>query len=238
MKSRFMLLATLLLAGGSYGVPQYGPPTGAGPGPDGVAEMYTRGPATGPQMNDPAFALRAGVDKLLAFLGAEQNPSGEALAEFLEREIAPYFDFEYMAESAGGRLFEQQDEQDRQAMIEGIKTSFLSKMAEKLGGYQNQQVRYLPPRGSNDGRSAQVSVAVLNPGRYPTRLDFRMYRKDDAWKVYDVAANGQSAIVHYRNELMRQLTERRMQQMRRMRPPMGPRGPLMPPMPYGPRPMG
>jgi len=237
MKSRYMLLATLLAAGGSHGVPHYGPAIGAGPGHGAGPESHMYGSAAGPRMNDPAIALRAGVEKLLAFLRAEQRPSEQALAEFLEREIVPFFDFEYMAESAGGRLFAQQGDQERQAMIEGIKTSFLSKMAEKLGGYQNQQLRYLPPRLGNDGRTAQVSVAVLNPGRYPTRLDFRLYRKDDAWKVYDVAANGQSAIVHYRNELMRQLTERRMQQMRPVRPPMGPGGPLMPPMPYG-GPMG
>jgi phospholipid transport system substrate-binding protein len=237
MKSGFMLLATLLAAGGSHGVPHYGPTFGAGPGPGAGPESYMYGTVVGPQVTDPVLALRAGVDKLLAFLGAEQRPSEQALAEFLEREIVPFFDFEYMAESAGGRLFEQQGDQERQAMIEGIKTSFLSKMAEKLGGYQNQQLRYLPPRPGNDGRTAQVSVAVLNPGGYPTRLDFRLYRTDDAWKVYDVAANGQSAIVHYRNELMRQLTERRMRQMRPVRPPMGPGRPLAPRMPYG-GPMG
>ena len=146
MKSRYMLLATLLAAGGSHGVPHYGPAIGVGPGPGAGPESYRYGSAVGPQVADPAFALRAGVDKLLAFLGVEQRPSEQALAEFLEREIVPYFDFEYMAESAGGRLYEQQGDQERQAMVEGIKTSFLSKMAEKLGGYQNQQLRYLPPR--------------------------------------------------------------------------------------------
>ena len=58
----------------------------------------------------------------------------------------------------------------------------------------------------------------MNPGSYPARLDFRLYRNGDDWLVYDVSANGQSAIVHYRNQLMRDARERRMQQMRR-RPP-------------------
>ncbi|MCB1726202.1 MAG: ABC transporter substrate-binding protein, partial [Gammaproteobacteria bacterium] len=97
-----------------------------------------------------------------------------------------------------------------------------------------QQVRFLPPRAGNDGKTAQVSAAVLNPGSYPARLDFRLYRSGNQWRVYDVAANGQSAIVHYRQQLMRQMQQRRMAQMRHMAPPMQ-RG--MPPGAYGPVPM-
>lgn len=72
---------------------------------------------------------------------------------------------------------------------------------------------------------------MLNPGSYPARLDFRLYRKGDEWLVYDVAANGQSAIVHYRNQLMREMRQQRMQQMRRMTPPPRPQMPhgMLPP---------
>jgi len=238
MKSRYWLLAGVLLAGGVQAIPQYG----QGPGPQVGPGPYMGAPMRGPQMTNPALALRAGMDKLLAFLGAEEKPSAEALASFLDREIAPFFDFKYMTESAGGRLYEELGADEQQAMVEDIKVSFLTKMAEKLGGYDNQQVRFLPPR-SSDGRTAQVSVAVLNPGSYPSRLDFRMYRSDDQWLVYDVSANGHSAIVHYRNQLMRELQERRMAQMRQMVPPMrsmgpmGPMGPRMPPRGFTPLPL-
>ena len=233
MKSPYWLLAGVLLAGSAYALPPYGPGPGVGPGP-----MPFGGPMVNPQMNAPALALRAGIDKLLAFLDSDPKPNADALAAFLDSEIAPFFDFQYMAETAGGRMFERLSDEEQQNVVTDIKQSFLTKMAEKLGGYENQRVRFMPPRGGNDGRTAQVSVAVLNPGSYPARLDFRMYRSGDQWLVYDVAANGQSAIVHYRNQLMRDMRERRMQQMRQMTPPprpMGPGmrpgyGPMMPPM--------
>lgn len=236
MKSHYWLLAGACLAGAAHAMPQYGPGPGPFPGPG--PGPYMTAPAAGTQMANPAVALRAGVDRLMGFLGSEERPSEDALASFLDSEIAPFFDFEYMTESAGGRLYERLDAEEQQAMVRDIKRSFLTKMAEKLGAYDGQQVRFLPPRGGNDGRTAQVSVAVLNPGSYPARLDFRLYRKAGNWLVYDVAANGQSAIVHYRNQLMRQLQERRMQQMRQMAPPVGPMGPGMGPrgMGYGPGP--
>lgn len=211
MKPCYWLLAGAMLAGSVQAMPHYGP----GPGP------YMGRPAVAPQTNNPAVALRAGVDRLLAFLGSENRPSPAALAGFLNNEIAPYFDFEHMAKTAGGRLYERQNEAQQQAIVEEIKRSFLTKMAEKLGGYNQQQVRFMPPRGGTQGRTAQVSAAILNPGRYPSRLEFRLYRSGDQWKVYDVAANGQSAIVHYRRQLMRQMTQQQMQQLRQQRPQMG-----------------
>lgn len=229
MKSGYLLLAGALLAGAAHAVPHYGP--GPGPGP------MMAGAYAAPQAAHPAAALRAGMDKLLAFLGSDPRPGQEALAAFLEQEIAPFFDFQYMAETAGGRLFEQLGSDEQQRMVEDVKRTFLRKMVEKLSAYDQQQVRFLPPRRSNDPRTAQVSVAIMNPGSYPARLDFRLYRSGDAWRVYDVAANGQSAIVHYRQELMRQVQQQRMQQMRAMMPPQGRMGPGMPPRPYGPVPM-
>lgn len=230
MKSPYWLLAGVLLSGSVQAIPHYGPAMGPGMGPS----PYGPGPLAAPQMAAPAVALRSGMDKLLAFLGSEERPSADDLAAFLNTEIAPFFDFEYMTKTAGGRLFENLNDADQQAMVEQIQQSFLGTMAEKLGGYAQQQVRFLPPRGGQGGRTAQVSVAVLNPGSYPARLDFRLYRNGEDWLVYDVSANGQSAIVHYRNQLMRELQERRMQQMRRMQPPGPPMGPGMPPLGYGP----
>lgn len=227
MKSPFWLLAGALLAGSVQAIPHYGPGVGPGMGPG----PYARGPMVSPQLAEPAAVLRAGMDKLLGFLGGDQRPSPEALAAFLDNEIAPFFDFAYMTESAGGRMFERLDEQGQQAMVDKVRQSFLSKMAEKLGGYEQQQVRFLPPRGGNNPRTAQVGVAILNSGRYPSRLDFRLYHNGDEWLVYDVSANGQSAIVHYRNQLMRDAREQRMRQMRNevpsirhMRLPPPPRG--------------
>jgi phospholipid transport system substrate-binding protein len=170
------------------------------------------------------------MDRLLAFLGSEQKPSQEALAQFLNNEIAPFFDFEHMARAAGGRLYERLSEDEQRAMVNDIKRTFLTRMAEKLAAYDEQQVRFMPPRAGNDGRTARVSVAILNPGSYPSRLDFRLYRAGHRWRVFDVAANGQSAIVHYRHQLMRQAQERQMRQMRQMAPPMRPG---MPPGGYG-----
>ena len=90
-------------------------------------------------------------------------------------------------------------------MVARLKAQFLTALTERLSGYEGQQVRFLPMRRNRDGRTAEAGIAVLNPGRYPARIDFRFYRARQGWKVYDVSANGQSAVAHYRREFRRMM---------------------------------
>lgn len=164
MKSAHWVLAGMLLGSVVHAIPQYGP--GMGPGPYGQARMAPQAMAT------PAVALRNGMDRLQAFLGGDNQPSAEELAAFLEAEIAPFFDFEYMAESAGGRQFERMNDEQRATVVAQIKQSFLGKMAEKLGGYDNQQVRFMPPRMDNGAhragdRSRVESGQLPGASRFP-----------------------------------------------------------------------
>ncbi len=42
-------------------------------------------------------------------------------------------------------------------------------------------------------------MAVRGAQGMPSELDFRLYRGNDGWKVFDVVANGSSAVVYYRD---------------------------------------
>lgn len=203
MKLKILVTAvSLLAASAALAVPQYGmPPAGYGPGMYGRPALQRPARDTG-----PAQQLKAGMDKLMAFMNQEPRPPMAATAEFLNTQIAPFFDFEYMAETAAGRMYEGLDAAGRQAVIGEIKQMFLSALAERLSGYEKQQVRFMRPRPGRDGRTATISVAILNPGQYPARMDFRFYKGDQGWKVYDVAANGQSAVVHMRRHLLQEMT--------------------------------
>jgi ABC-type transporter MlaC component len=50
------------------------------------------------------------------------------------------------------------------------------------------------------GRSEVVVSARVSPPRgYPVRVDFRFMDGPEGWKIYDVASNGSSAVIYYRN---------------------------------------
>ena len=103
------IVAGISLAGSAVAQPYYGyGPGGAGPG-----AYYPGAPAQPPrggygyrgqpqveQGENAAAVLKQGMDNLLSFL--RQSPDPAQLAAFLEAEVAPAFDFTYMARAAAG----------------------------------------------------------------------------------------------------------------------------------------
>lgn len=147
------------------------------------------------QKNNPALTLKNGLDQLITYLRSE--PSAAELGAYLEKEIAPSFDFEFMGKAAAGPLYRYMDDEQKQRLVKKLEVMFLTAMAEKLSKYDNQDVAYLPPRRNRQGQ-VMVSALVNNPGRYPGRVDFRMHQSENGWKVYDVVGNSASAIAFYR----------------------------------------
>jgi phospholipid transport system substrate-binding protein len=199
------ILAALLCAGvttATQVAAQYGP-YGYSQGPAPRAMPYAmpgRPDMPTADADSPDQQLRDGVNKLLGFMRREQEPSSEEMTSFLDQEIAPFFDFGYMAKVAAGRMYGALGEERQAELAAHLKTQFLGTLAERLGAFDDQDVKFLASRVNPDGRTGSASLAILNPQSYPARIDFRFYRLDGQWLVYDVVANGQSAVAHYRRE--------------------------------------
>jgi len=205
-----LLAGVLIAAGLGVAVAQPYAPYGPGPGmggygPGNVAPSYGSygygmPPRIARQAENPGATLKKGVESLLAFLDQSPRPDLLKTAAFLEQEIAPYFDFTYMANAAAGPMIKRMDEAQVQRLEGKLKEMFLGALAERLSDYEKQQVVFLPQRrGRGGGNDVTLSVGIQNPAGYPAQLDFRMHRTNDGWKVIDVAANGSSALAYYRN---------------------------------------
>lgn len=151
----------------------------------------------------PAEELEKGMGKMLSFLQQDQKPSQESMEAFLSEEIAPYFDFAYMAKSASGSMYRHMSDDQKAHLTAVIKKQFLETMAYRLGAYNSQRLKVISQRVSANGYTSKVTAAVIGPRRYPSRLDFRFYKARSGWKVYDVMANGQSAVLYYRRQFRR-----------------------------------
>lgn len=151
---------------------------------------------------EAAATLRQGMNKLLDFLGQEDKPNKLQVAAFLNATIAPYFDFDYMAKWIAGPDYTSMSLEQREALAASLEARFLGTLAGRLTQYQGQQVRFFRPRRGARG-AVTVAVGILRPGSYPSKLEFRMYRAADGWKVYDVLANGRSAVAFYRQQYKR-----------------------------------
>jgi phospholipid transport system substrate-binding protein len=151
---------------------------------------------------EASVTLKEGMEKLLGFLAREEVPNRLQVAAFLDGEIAPYFDFDQMAKWVAGPASEGMSAEDKNAMAARLEADFLGTLASRLMDYQGQQIRMLPPRTGPRG-DVSVNVALLGAQGYPSKLEFRMYKSQTGWRVYDVVANGQSAAAYYRVQFQR-----------------------------------
>jgi phospholipid transport system substrate-binding protein len=193
MKPYFWMSLALLLV--IANVAQAQPPMRPGFGP------YAAAPRANPG-TEAAAALREGMDKLLDFLAQDEKPNKLQVAAFLDSTIAPYFDFDYMAKWVAGPGYSSMSSEQKEALAASLEARFLGTLTGQLVKYKDQKVRFFRPRRGPRG-AVSVGVGILRPGGYPSKLDFRMYRSEDGWKVYDVMANGRSAVAFYRQQAKR-----------------------------------
>jgi phospholipid transport system substrate-binding protein len=151
-------------------------------------------------LEEPARVLQRGVETLTGYLGNNRGVPPAQLRAFLEQEIVPYFDFNRMAFWAAGSVNRYLNPEQRQQLTAMLKERFLQVMAEQLGSYRDSRIQYLQPRGNPLRGNVILGLRVFGADSYPVQLDFKLYRGESSWKVYDVAANGVSAVSYYRNE--------------------------------------
>jgi phospholipid transport system substrate-binding protein len=146
----------------------------------------------------PAELLKEGINTLKAFIRSGGANDKARAAAFLSSEIAPYFDFAYMTRWAAGPAWRRMSPEQRANMRARLAESFMTTLAQQLTTYSNQPIRYFTPRGQSRD-DVRVSAWIMQPNGYPTKLEFRFYQSKTGWKIFDVKAAGNSAVVYYRN---------------------------------------
>jgi phospholipid transport system substrate-binding protein len=168
---------------------------GYGQGPAPYDPGYSPVPAT------PDQVVRRGIDRLTGFLMGAQNPSPEAIRAFLDIEIAPHFDFTYMTRWAAGPMYRRLSAEQHARMTTVLKNLFLSALAKNLGTYARPvpRVDVFPARATQDGSQATVYARIVSSNGMFSAMNFRFYWNEQGWRIFDVSANGASAVAYYRN---------------------------------------
>lgn len=157
-------------------------------------------PGSAPQLQFPDQIVRQGVDRLIGFLVGSTEPTPAGILTFVESQIAPYFDFDYMARWVAGPSARNLDAGQRERLIQKLRALFLTALANNLGSFRRPlpEVRVYSARGGRSAKETLVPVRVIIPAAQVMRLGFRFYWTGRSWKMFDVSANGASAVAYYR----------------------------------------
>jgi len=105
-----------------------------------------------------------------------------------------------MARLSAGRIYGRMTPAQREAFREKLTGLFLAALARNLGAQSRPvpRVELFRPRIGRAPNQVVVAGRIVAKDNRPTRVEFRFHRTRDGWRVYDVAANGASAVTFYR----------------------------------------
>lgn len=157
---------------------------------------------------DPAYVIHTALDKITTFSSNSDKVNPVKLRGFIENEIIPHFDFDNMSHWITGRYASNMSNNDKADFQRNLRETFLSSLSKHLGSFdaKNTRVRFYPARYRGPEESF-VSTSIYRPDAPSVRLDFRMKRDADSWKIIDVKANGSSAVLYYRRHFISQLRQ-------------------------------
>ena len=125
----------------------------------------------------------------------------------LERIVMPSVDLERISRLVLGKHWQRATLAQRERFKREFGTQLLRTYAigvldyltlsEKVGS----QVSYLPPTTNEDKNIATVRTKV-GRSAMQIRVDYRLHRRDSAWKVYDVLVEGVSTVRTYRTSFI------------------------------------
>jgi len=152
----------------------------------------------------PADQLSARIDQVLKVLG---DPDLKAPAKATERREAlrrlafEVFDFEELAKRCLARHWEARTPAERSESVQLLADLLERSYVGRLDAYSGERVMFLGD--AIDGELAVVKTRIVTKQGTEIPVDYRMLRRSDRWRVYDVTIEGVSLVANYRSQFDR-----------------------------------
>lgn len=165
--------------------------------------------------SSPAWAIKAPqdlvsetTDKITGVLRVEQdkikaNPN--RLYEVVDEIVLPHFDFNRMSSWVLGKYWRTANDNEREQFTHEFRNLLVRTYAKALNDNYDKKIDMLPVRMKEDGKEATVRTEIQQQAGFPIPIDYKMYVKNDAWKVYDVSVDGISLVANYRTSFAQEI---------------------------------
>jgi phospholipid transport system substrate-binding protein len=167
-----------------------------------VLTLIAQGPSPSVALaGTPTDQLRESVDRFMKLVG-DPGVRRESVRErraLLRRIADEIFDWEETAKRSLGSHWQQRTSAEREEFVrlfaDMLERSYMSKVVE---AYDGERIGYAGD--SIEGELAVVRTKLLSKQGSETGVNYRMRRRDDRWKVYDVEIEGVSLVANYRTQ--------------------------------------
>ncbi len=120
--------------------------------------------------------------------------------QLVDNIVMPHVDFQRMTALAVGRSWRDATPEQRKQLMDLFRTLLIRTYSGALSQVGDQKVQMKPFRANPADTDVIVRSEVVQPGREPAQLDYRLRKVDDGWKIYDVNVLGIWLVETYRTQ--------------------------------------
>lgn len=160
--------------------------------------------------NSPDGVVRQVADGVIERIEAERSAlqaDPSLVYDLVDELVIPSFDFVSMSKWVLGKHWKSASPAQQARFIEQFKGLLVRTYARALLEYSGQRIKYLGVEQKPDSKLAVVKTELTSAGAQSFPVAYRMYRKDQAWKVVDVAVDGVSLVSTYRGSFAAQIKD-------------------------------
>lgn len=136
-----------------------------------------------------------------------QRGDRKRIRSLVEAKILPYVDFKKMTALAAGRHWRSATPEQQQRLSIEFRDLLIHTYSGALAEIRDQQLQMRPLRAKPSDTDVTVYTRVIQPGREPIELSYRLEKHADGWKIYDVNVLGAWLVETYKGTFATEISK-------------------------------
>lgn len=123
------------------------------------------------------------------------------LEQLVDELLLPAVDHITMAKRVMGKYWRRASEEQQKTFVKAFKNKVIRTYAGAFKAFNGEKIEYQDSRLNPDGNRALVKSEIKRVGAANIRVDYKLYNRDDSWKVYDVIIEGVSLVKSFHDQV-------------------------------------
>ncbi|KWC09907.1 phospholipid-binding protein MlaC [Burkholderia ubonensis] len=152
--------------------------------------------------SNPQALIKSATQQVLDEVKQQTIKQGDTnrIMTIVNKDILPYTDFRRTTQLAMGRHWREASQAQQQQVMEQFKALLIRTYSGAIAQLKpDQQIQYPPFRASPEDTDVVVKTVAMNNGQ-PVQIDYRLYKTQQGWRVYDLNVLGAWLIQTYQQQ--------------------------------------
>jgi phospholipid transport system substrate-binding protein len=153
----------------------------------------------------PTEDVKKTVDEVVHIVADKEMKKNDVKRrQALKKAISTIFDYSEMAKRSLGKHWNVRTAAEKKQFAELFATLLENSYAGKIESYNNEKIVYI--KDIVEDEYAEVKSKVVTASRDEFTLDYRLFKQNGKWMVYDVIIEGVSLVSNYRSQFNKIIT--------------------------------